>query len=135
MKKFNLRSLLCLVLMTLSIAATAQEVRTFNFNHEGKTGIQMKNQTRGNVTLEYNLDQMTLSSFNYDGEEMQAIGIADISLPNDKGLPNVPSYSRTIAVPQGAQAVLHVKSYEEQVISNVNVEPSLGVRLRMKSLT
>ena len=129
MKKFNLRSLLCLVLMTLSIAATAQEVRTFNFNHEGKTGIQMKNQTRGNVTLEYNLDQMTLSSFTYDGEEMQAIGIADISLPNDKGLPNVPSYSRTIAIPQGAQAVLHVKSYEEQVISNVNVEPSLGVQV------
>lgn len=129
MKKINLRSLLCLVLMTLSVAATAQEVRTFNFNHEGKNGILMKNQTRGNVSLEYNLNEMTLSSFTFNGEEMQTIGIADICLPNEKGMPNVPSYSRAIAIPQGAQAVLHVKSYEEQVITNVNVEPSLGVQV------
>lgn len=128
MKKLNIKRLLCLALVMLSITATAQEVRTFNFNHEGKTGLQMKNQTRGNVTLEYSLDQMTLTSFTYNGEEMQSVGIADLSLPNAKGLPNVPCYSRTIAIPQGAQAVLHVKSYEQQVISNVNVEPSLGVQ-------
>ena len=128
MKKSNLRSLLCLALSLLSIAATAQEVRTYNFNHKGKTGIELKEQTRGNVSLEYNIDEMSLTSFSYDGEEMQSIGIGDISLPNEKGLPNVPCYSRTIAIPQGANAVLHVKSYEQQVIENVNVEPSLGIQ-------
>lgn len=128
MKKFNFRSLLCLALLMLGLAANAQEVRNFTFNHEGKTGIQMIEQTRGNVALEYNLDAMSLTSFTYNGEEMQNIGIADISLPNEKGLPNVPSYSRTIAIPQGAQAVLHVVSYEQQVIDYVNVEPSLGVQ-------
>ena len=127
MKKSIFRSLLCLVLTILSIAATAQEVRTFDFNH-GKTGIRMTEQTRGNVNIEYSIDKMSLTSFTYNGEEMQSIGIADISLPNEKGLPNVPSYSRTIAIPQGAQAVLRVKSYEQQVIKNVNVEPSLGVQ-------
>ena len=129
MKKLNFRSLLCLALLMLGFAATAQEVRNFTFNHEGKTGIQMIEQTRGNVALEYNLDAMSLTSFTYNGEEMQNIGIADISLPNEKGLPNVPSYSRTIAIPQGAQAVLHVVSYEQQVIDYVNVEPSLGVQM------
>lgn len=128
MKKINLRNLLCLALMMLGIAANAQEVRTFQFNHTGKTGFKMTEQTRGNVALSYSIDEMSLASFNYEGEEMQTIGIADISLPNAKGLPNVPSYSRTIAIPQGAQAVLHVRSYEQQVISNVNVEPSLGVQ-------
>ena len=129
MKKLNFRSLLCLALLMLGFAATAQEVRNFTFNHEGKTGIQMIEQTRGNVALEYNLDAMSLTSFTYNGEEMQNIGIADISLPNEKGLPNVPCYSRTIAIPQGAQAVLHVVSYEQQVIDYVNVEPSLGVQM------
>ena len=129
MKKLNIRSLLCLALLMLGFAATAQEVRNFTFNHEGKTGIQMIEQTRGNVALEYNLDAMSLTSFTYNGEEMQNIGIADISLPNEKGLPNVPNYSRTIAIPQGAQAVLHVVSYEQQVIDYVNVEPSLGVQM------
>ena len=127
MKKLNIRSLLCLALLMLGFAATAQEVRTFQFNH-GKTGLQMKEQTRGNVSLSYTIDEMSLTSFTYNGEEMQSIGIADISLPNAKGLPNVPTFSRAIAIPQGAQAVLHVKNYEQQVISNVNVEPSLGVQ-------
>ena len=127
MKKSNFRSLLCLALMMLGIAATAQEVRTFNFNHE-KTGVELKTQTRGNVSLEFNIDQMTLTSFTYEGEEMQSIGLSDISLPNEKGLPNVPSFSRTIAIPQGAQAVLHVRRAEQQSIENVNVEPSLGVQ-------
>ena len=130
MKKSNLRIQLCLALLMLgiSVTMTAQEVRTFNFNHKGKTGIELKEQTRGNVTLEYNIDEMSLTSFDYKGEEMQSIGINDIALPNAKGLPNVPCYSRTIAIPQGAEAVIHVKSYEQQVIKNVNVEPSLGIQ-------
>ena len=131
MKRTNFLRLVIVALLMLGMttALTAQEVRTFNFNHEGKAGIRMIEQTRGNVALEYNLDEMSLTSFTYNGEEMQTIGIADISLPNGKGLPNVPSYSRAIAIPQGAQAVLHVVNYEQQVIDDVNVEPSLGVQV------
>lgn len=130
MKKSNLRRQLCMALLVLGISATmtAQEVRTFNFNHKGKTGIELKEQTRGNVTLEYNIDEMSLTSFSYKGEEMQAISINDIALPNAKGLPNVPCFSRTIAIPQGAEAVMRVISYEQQVIKDVNIEPSLGVQ-------
>ena len=130
MKENNFRRLVCLALFLLGIttAMTAQEVRTFQFNH-GKTGMQMIGQTKGNVTLDYTIDEMSLTSFTYKGEEMQTIGIADISLPNAKGLPNVPSYSRIIAIPQGANAVLHVVSYEQQIIKNVNVEPSLGIQM------
>lgn len=130
MKKSSLRRQLCLALLMLGISATmtAQEVRTFNFNHKGKTGFELKEQTKGNVTLEYNIDEMSLISFAYKGEEMQAISISDIALPNAKGLPNIPCYSRTIAIPQGANAVMHVISYEQQVITNVNVEPSLGIQ-------
>ena len=130
MRKSNLFRQLCLALLMLGISATmtAQEVRTFNFNHKGKTGFELKEQTRGNVTLEYNIDEMSLASFDYKGEEMQSIGINDISLPNAMGLPNVPCYSRTIAIPQGAEAVMRVKSYEQQVIKDVNVAPSLGIQ-------
>ena len=128
MKKISYRKVLCLALVMLSMATTAQEVRTFSFNHEGKTGFRLTGQTKGNVSLEFNIDKLSLSSFKYNGEEMQSICIADISLPNEKGLPNVPSYSRMIAIPQGAEAVIHVTSYDKQNISNVNIEPSLGVQ-------
>lgn len=129
MKKIYLLKMLCITMFMLSATTiSAQEVRTFDFNHQGKNGIELIEQTRGNVSLEFNINEMTLTSFTYKGEEMHTIGISDISLPNEKGLPNVPCYSRTIAIPQGAEAVLRVVSYEQQVIKNVNVEPSLGVQ-------
>ena len=58
MKKINYRRLVCLALMMLgtTTALTAQEVRTFHFNH-GKTGIQMTEQTRGKVALEFSIDE------------------------------------------------------------------------------
>ena len=130
MKHNFLRRLFGIGLIMLGIATTAaaQEVRTFEFGHDGKNGIKLTEQTRGNVGIEFNINEMSLQSFTYEGEELQSIGISGISLPNEKGLPNVPAYSRYIAVPQGAEAVLHVVSYEQQTIKDVNIEPSLGVQ-------
>lgn len=130
MKHNHFRRLLSISVILLGITTTAiaQEVRTFDFGHQGKNGIQLTEQTRGNVGIEFNINEMSFQSFTYDGEEMQSIGITGISLPNEKGMPNVPAYSRYIAIPQGAEAVLHVVSYEQQTIKNVNVEPSLGIQ-------
>jgi len=131
MLKHNyIRRFLSIGLMMLGFAATAisQETITYDFGHHGENGIQLTGQTDGNAAIEFNIDQMTLTSFTYDGEMMQSIGMAGLSLPNAKGHPNIPSYSRYIAIPQGAEAVLHVVSYEQQVIHNVNVEPSLGIQ-------
>lgn len=118
---------ICLIMLGIATTAIAQEVVTYDFGHENN-GIQLTSQTDGNVAIGFSINQMTLNSFTYNGETMQSIGIAGISLPNEKGLPNVPSYSRYIAIPQGAEAVLHVVSYEQQTITNVNVEPSLGIQ-------
>lgn len=130
MRNNHLRRLFGIGLIMLGIATTAvaQEVRTFEFGHNGKNGIKLTEQTRGNVGIEFNISEMSLQSFTYKGEELQSIGISGISLPNEKGLPNVPAYSRYIAVPQGAEAVLRVVSYEQQTIKDVNIEPSLGVQ-------
>lgn len=120
----------CIIAFLISAAmtTTAQEVRNFQFNHNGKNGIELVGQTKGNVSLEFNINEMSLTTFSYNDEEMQSIGISGISIPNAKGLPNVPAYSRVIAIPQGAEAVLRIVSYEQQLIKDVNVEPSLGVQ-------
>lgn len=119
---------ICIIMLGIATTAAAQEVRTFEFGHNGKNGINLTDQTRGNVGIEFNINEMSLQSFTYNGEELQSIGISGISLPNEKGMPNVPAYSRYIAIPQGAEAVLHVVSYEQQTIKDVNIEPSLGVQ-------
>lgn len=130
MRNNHLRKLFGIGIIMLGIATTAaaQNVRTFEFGHNGKNGIKLTEQTRGNVGIEFNISEMSLQSFTYKGEELQSIGISGISLPNEKGMPNVPAYSRYIAIPQGAEAVLHVVSYEQQTIRDVNIEPSLGVQ-------
>ncbi|MGN0032168.1 MAG: C25 family cysteine peptidase [Candidatus Limimorpha sp.] len=129
MKKKNFIKLFAIVVLSISLSTTsyAQDTRTFEFNHD-RNGVQLLEQTRGNVKIQFSLDKMSLSSFDYRGEQMHSIGISDITIPNEKGLPNVPSISRLIAVPEGAEAVLHITGYEQQIIKDVNIEPSLGVQ-------
>ena len=129
MKNKIFLKLFAIVVISLFLSTTtnAQEDRTFDFNHD-RSGVRIVEQTRGNVKMQFSLDKMSISSFDYRGEQMQSISISEFYIPNEKGLPNVPSISRLIAVPQGAEAVLHITSYEQQIIKDVNIEPSLGVQ-------
>ena len=111
MKNKIFLKLFAIVVISLFLSTTtnAQEDRTFDFNHD-RSGVRIVEQTRGNVKMQFSLDKMSISSFDYRGEQMQSISISEFYIPNEKGLPNVPSISRLIAVPQGAEAVLHITS-------------------------
>lgn len=122
-----IRTLLILSIIIGDFNIFAQETRTFDFNHKGG-GIELLNQTRGNVTIEYSIDHLELTPLVYKGEEMQSVVISGIGIPNEKGLPNVPVFSRFVAVPQGAEAVLKIVNYEQTLIEDVNIEPSLGIQ-------
>ena len=82
MKKFNLRSLLCLAIMMLSIATNAQEVRTFQFNHTGKTGFKMTEQTTRDLTsiLLRRLCRKILTSVLYTSHTTKQV--RDFSIPS-----------------------------------------------------
>lgn len=125
-KQFTLISILTLLLFGSSSFAFAQDLRSFDFNHESN-GFQIVEQSKGNISINFSIDKLDLIPVEYKGEVMHEVGVNGIVLPNQKGMPNVPSFSRMIAVPQGAEAVINVVSYEKESIKDVNIAPSRGI--------
>ena len=102
--------------------------QTFDYPLKGKQGFNLTEKTRDGLRISYNLGQMSLNPITYRGEEMSEISISAIAIPNDAGLPNLPTDSRMMAVPQGAKATLNVVSFETETIHNVNIAPALRIQ-------
>lgn len=123
---FTIIPIVAMLLLGLTSAIKAQDVRSFNFNHQND-GFQIIEQKSNSININFNISKLDLSSLEYKGEEMHEVGIKGIVIPNDKGMPNVPSLSTMIAIPVGAEANVNVISFEKELIENVNIAPSRGI--------
>lgn len=123
---FTIIPIVAMLLLGLTSAIKAQDVRSFNFNHQND-GFQIIEQKSNSININFNISKLDLSSLDYKGEEMHEVGIKGIVIPNDKGMPNVPSLSTMIAIPVGAEANVNVISFEKELIENVNIAPSRGI--------
>ena len=117
-----------LAIVMLAITGSFAMAQTFNYPVKGKQGFNLTEKTRDGLHISYNVGQVTLGQLNYRGEEMSEVSIHAIAIPADAGKPNLPAESRMLAIPQGATPILHVVSFEKEVIHNVNVAPALRIQ-------
>ncbi|MFP4469863.1 MAG: C25 family cysteine peptidase [Bacteroidales bacterium] len=109
---------------------TALQAQTYQFNDTwGKAGISLKSEVANGVNVNFSISEFELVDQDVDGVPMKSIKIAKHFLPNDEGAPNLPGFSRFIAIPQGAQAVLNVKNYRVETISDVEISPAPRIPL------
>ena len=130
MRKTNFTRLL--IVTVLALFANVMIAQTYTYPVKGKQGFSVSQKTRDGMHISYELGQFTLNQMNYRGEEMSEISISTIALPNNAGSPNLPTESRMIAIPTGAQATLNVVSYDMEVIKNVNIAPALPVQAEVE---
>lgn len=117
--------------MTIAIAILVGSfgmAQTFDYPVKGKQGFNLTEKTRDGLHVTYNLGQMSLNQLSYRGEDMSEISITAIGLPSDAGLPNLPTESRMMAIPNGATATLNVISFETETLHNVNIAPALRIQ-------
>ena len=57
---------------------------------------------------------------------MHTITAKSIVLPNDYGLPELPTFNRFIAIPQGARAIVEVRTTRDEILPDINIVPSVG---------
>ena len=81
---------------------------------------------RGHISLRFELGDFSIDTVRHDGEVMHTITTKGIVMPNDYGLPELPTFNRFIAIPQGARAVVEVRTSRDDRISGINIEPSIG---------
>ena len=117
-----------LAITMLALTGGFAMAQTFDYPLKGKQGFNLTEKTRDGLHISYNVGQVTLNELNYRGETMAELSIPAISLPTDAGLPNLPTESRMMAIPQGAQASLRVVSFEKETLHNVNIAPALRIQ-------
>ncbi len=57
---------------------------------------------------------------------MHTITVKGIIAPNDYGMPALPTFNRFIAIPQGAKALVEVRSGRSERLTGINIAPSEG---------
>lgn len=118
--------MIAVLVLVLSIGSSMAQ--TYTFPVKGAQGFQLTEKTRDGLRISYNLGEFSLNQMDYKGEAMSEISIKGIVLPNVAGSPNLPTESRMMAIPQGANAMLTVVHADRQVIQNVNIAPALRIQ-------
>jgi len=78
------------------------------------------------ISLRFELGDFSIDTIRCEGELMHTITTTGIVAPNEYGLPNLPTFNRFIAIPQGAKAVVEVRRTRNERMTGINIAPSQG---------
>ena len=81
---------------------------------------------RSHISLHFELEDFNIDTVSHDGELMHTIATKGIVMPNDYGSPDLPTFNHFIAIPQGAEAIVEVRTTRNEVLAGINIAPSDG---------
>ena len=76
------------------------------------------------ISIRFELGDFAIDSVVHEGELMHTIAAKGIVTPNEYGQPSLPTFSRFVAIPQGAKATVAVKTTRNETLSGINIAPS-----------
>lgn len=88
---------------------------------------QGKNGEKG-ISIQLDIETYSIIPLVNKGEEMHEVSLSGIFIPNDEGLPNLPRISRFVAIPNGADVRISIKSMETETLKNINIAPALRIQ-------
>jgi len=126
MRNFTICCSLAAVLLWV-LPAQAQEFRYQDALNPN--GISLKSATPSSAGLDFSVEAFTLEDFDLKGEAMKNIIFGEFFVPADEGMPNLPTFSRMIAVPKGATPRLTVTATRSESLQGVSIAPAPRIPL------
>ena len=80
------------------------------------------------ISLRFELNEFSLDTVRHNGELMYTIATKGIVAPNEYGMPDLPTFNRFIAIPQGATAVIEFRGTRSERMEHITIAPSYGSR-------
>lgn len=114
--------LLSLVIIWHTAEAQSREV-SFTDSWASQ-GINLASQSNRQVDLNVSLENYVLEEVLVNNEKMDAVFIPGVFLPGDEGAPDLPVFSRYIAVPQGATIKVNIDRKRSESNQNVLIAPA-----------
>jgi hypothetical protein len=124
MKKLNKLKIFCLLTLMLFFTINLHSQVVNYHNSWGAEGMTLKSQSVSGVHINYSINTLNLEDVNVDGIMMKAPRLSGVFLPNDAGAPDLAGSGRYVAIPQGSQAVLNVKSFRTETYTNIEIAPA-----------
>ncbi len=78
------------------------------------------------LNIHFELNDFSIDTMRCDGELMHTIATKSIVCPNEYGLPDLPTFNRFIAIPQGAKATVEVRTIRNGCTTGIDIAPSIG---------
>ncbi len=130
--KNKITQLTCRILLVVAVLfgvlqSQAQDKKFKYTDSWGKEGFSLESKSTSGVSLNFSINEFSMTNNVIDGEVMQNIQLFGSFLPNDAGYPDLPGNGRFIAIPQGSKPVLKVVSYRTETIKNVNMAPAFVI--------
>ena len=127
--KFRFTTLLLTILLLSAMALQAQ-TREFSFNNIAQSeGLSVEQSTRSGLTMRHLLKQVQIINITdngYTGDIVQ--GGTDIVLPANPGEPDLPAFSRFVAIPNGATARIEMGYRSMTTVQNVDLLPAAPIK-------
>ena len=86
------------------------------------------NRDNSGLSVKFSMPSYSFKSIDYKNEDMKEIVVSGITMPNDEGYPNIPTFSRYIVVPEGADVKVSISDNRTSVEENVNLAPALRIQ-------
>jgi hypothetical protein len=128
-KFFNQTKFALLVALLFSITSLNAQLRQYD-DAWGDAGIKLTKESPAGVSINFSITSLQfVDNEEIDGPTMKDIQMPQVFLPNDEGMPNLPGFSRNIAIPQGAQARVVVKNYRVETVKDIAIAPAPRIPL------
>jgi hypothetical protein len=107
-------------------------VRAEEIKYEGNWGVHgfsIERQGPGGVKINFSVTRFFIGDQVIDGENLQVVRLPGVFLPNNEGCPDLPTWSRYIAVPQGAVASVKTLACRGITYRNLDIAPAFRIPL------
>ena len=127
--KFTFRFFTVAIMLFSAMALNAQ-TRDYTFsNNAPSEGLSVEQNTRSGITMRHalkHLQILNITDNGYTGDVVEAG--TGISLPADAGAPDLPAFSRFVAIPNGATAHVEIGQRSMTVVRNVDLLPAAPIK-------
>ena len=95
----------------------------------GPQGLSLKRNSTEGVGLNFSIQEFNFVDRNINGTIMKGIEFSESFLQNEEGAPDLPGFSRYIAIPQGATAIVEIVNMRTERFTDVDIAPAPRIPL------
>ena len=117
----HLHQLILAFLLLSGLTLSAQTEYRFNTKPDGFSIASKSNTT---LNIDYNVSAVTIEESDREGLEGQFITLTGIHIGNEAGVPNLPSASTFVAIPNGSKPAVKMVNAKTKTIKDVDLIPA-----------